>query len=159
MPRQSITEAERKALREWYSGQYPKPRQKACIEWFQTQFNHRIQQSTVSESLSEKYSHLDAIAATNSKRKRHPQWPILEDELDKWQDAMRSSGINVSGEMLIAQAKIIWPTIPEYHDKSAPEFSNGWLSRFKQRRNLKKDQQMGTSRSTLIRPLMSCVAT
>lgn len=61
MPHQSITDAQRQALRAWFKQQYPKPRQRDCIPWFEKQYNHRLAASTVSDILSDKYSYLDQV--------------------------------------------------------------------------------------------------
>jgi hypothetical protein len=53
MPRkQPILLEQRRALRAWARKQHQKPTQKQCIEWFLQQYNHKLSQSTVSESLS-----------------------------------------------------------------------------------------------------------
>ena len=44
---QSITDAQRQALRRWFKQQYPRPRQRDCIPWFEKQFNHHLSASTV----------------------------------------------------------------------------------------------------------------
>lgn len=61
MPHQSITDAQRQALRAWFKQQYPKPRQRDCIPWFEKQYKHRLAASTVSDILSDKYSYLDQV--------------------------------------------------------------------------------------------------
>lgn len=63
MPRKvqrGITDAQRAALRAWYQQQHPRPSQRACISWFIDQYDHQLGQSTISDSLSIRYSHLDA---------------------------------------------------------------------------------------------------
>lgn len=136
-PRQAITDIERKALRDWFRSQYPRPRQKECIAWFHGQYNHKISQSTVSESLGDGYKHLDTdggiVPTRPSYRQRAPHWPVLEDILSSWQQFEESRGEDVSGEQLIAKAREIWPRIPEYQGRPVPEFSHGWLQRYKQR--------------------------
>ncbi len=59
------------------------------MEWFFGQYGHRIHQPTVSEILSSQWDHLDTVARDELlerpiKRERRPQWPELEDALDKW---------------------------------------------------------------------------
>jgi Fission yeast centromere protein N-terminal domain len=69
-PRQDTTIEQRRALRRWAHRQYPKPTQKYCIEWFLPEYNHKLSQSTVSESLSAHFSHLDNYANSESQRLR-----------------------------------------------------------------------------------------
>ena len=104
MPRKSINNQQRKALRTWYFTQAIKPTQKACIAWFESQFGHRISQSTVSESLSDHFKHLDQTPASEGSRQRTAQWPILEAILYDWQKGIEEKGGNTSGELLILKA-------------------------------------------------------
>src|SRR5438046_9837907 len=101
MPRKSISDAQRKALRDWYYSHYPRPRQKACIKWFSDTFKHQISQSTVSESLGEHYKHLDkpSTASSSSYRHRAGQWPLLESILFEWQKLLESKGGVTSGDI------------------------------------------------------------
>jgi hypothetical protein len=144
MPRKNITNQQRKALRDWYFAQSIKPSQKACTAWFESQFSHRISQSTVSESLGDHFKHLDtaqtsqASQASQASRQRTAQWPLLEAILIDWQRNIEEKGAQTSGELLILKAQEIWPQIPQYRDLEVPEFSHGWLSRFKQRHGVKQ---------------------
>jgi hypothetical protein len=66
MPRESITNQQQKTLRDWYFAQSIKPSKKACIAWFESQFGHRISQSTVSEWLGDHFKHLDAAQTSQA---------------------------------------------------------------------------------------------
>ena len=57
--RQGITIEQQRALCRWAHRQHPKPTQKQCIEWFLHEYNHKLSQSTISKSLSTRFSHLD----------------------------------------------------------------------------------------------------
>ena len=59
MPRIAISNDERKALRQWFKSQRPKPRQSDAIEWFEKKHSCRIRQSTKSESISQRFTFLD----------------------------------------------------------------------------------------------------
>jgi hypothetical protein len=156
MGKNSITEQQRTALREWYRRQYPRPRQKACQQWFLSTFNHQISQSTVSESLGDHFRHLDAVPSTSrassstSKpiyRHRTGQWPKLEEILFDWQQLIEKRGGNTSGDILIEKAKQIWLEIPEYQHVPQPDFSSGWLTRFKERHHIKTHINHGEASS------------
>ena len=84
--RQGITIEQRKALRQWVHQQHPKPTQKRCIEWFHAEYGHKLSQSTVSESLSSHFAHLDeSTVDPKSQRLREGCWPKLEQVLFTWQ--------------------------------------------------------------------------
>ncbi|KAF2177975.1 hypothetical protein K469DRAFT_719270 [Zopfia rhizophila CBS 207.26] len=55
MSRLGVSDAERKALYQFYYNSKPYPRHKDCIQWFQQKYNRKIAQSTVSESFSSHY--------------------------------------------------------------------------------------------------------
>src|SRR5436305_366503 len=133
MPRkQAISIEQRRALRTWAHSQHPKPSQKACIEWFYKTYNHKLSQSTVSESLSPHFDELDKSTVTGQ-RLRTGQWPDLEKVLYNWQQRIDSSGGFTTGDILREKAQEIWKKLPQYSDQRCPEFSVGWLDRFKKR--------------------------
>ena len=78
MPKkQAITLEQRQSLRNWAHSQHPKPSQKACIEWFYNKYNHKLSQSTVSESLSSHFTSLNDLS-TVGQRLQLDQWPEPE---------------------------------------------------------------------------------
>lgn len=153
MPRTGVIASRKRALRQWYQKQQPRPTQKACIAWFKETFNHTLHQSTVSEYLSDHYSYLDSLdpststtaSALLSQRQRPPKWPRLEQILIKWQQAIESRGGLTTGDLLVEKAHQIWQQLPEYANQDPPEFSDGWLQRFKQRHSIKQRIQHGES--------------
>ena len=147
MGRQQILIEERRALRAWVRSQYPRPSQKACIEWFDSQFHRRITQSTVSESLSSRFDSLDNTTATFRARARTGQWPDLEKVLYLWQQQIEERGGITSGELLRQKALQIWQQLPQYSDRPPPEFSIGWVGNFKKRHNIKEFVQHGEAGS------------
>jgi hypothetical protein len=148
MPRkQPISLEQRRALRSWAHQQHPKPSQKQCIEWFLQQYNHRLSQSTVSESLSHHFDCLDDAPNANRARLRTGQWPEVERLLLTWQLRIESKGGFTTGDLLQQKAREIWERIP--HDTTTcPDFSTGWLRRFKARHNIKVRIQHGEAGST-----------
>ncbi|KAL2267274.1 hypothetical protein VTJ83DRAFT_4551 [Remersonia thermophila] len=134
--RNSLTLDQRRALRRWASSQPVRPSHKACIEWFQTQFNQRISQSTVSHSLSPKYARLDNDTQLSGSRLRFGNWPDVERLVLLWHHQMVNQGKQPSNEELAEKAKIIFTQLPRYKDEEPPEFSPGWIHRFKKRYGL-----------------------
>jgi hypothetical protein len=66
-PNKGISDAQKKALRVYASETRPKPSQRACAEWFASQFRRHINRATVSKILSSKYEYLDTGFCCNAK--------------------------------------------------------------------------------------------
>ena len=109
MPRkQRVTLEQRRALRTWVRSQHHRPSQRACIAWFQQQFNHQLSQSTVSESLSDRFSTLDGIDRVEDSRIRLGQWPDLGNLLVLWQKRIEEQGGFTSGDLICEKARQVW---------------------------------------------------
>lgn len=121
MVRFLISDEQRRALRRWHQAQPKSIRQIDVINWFERQYGHRIRQSTVSDSLSKKYQFLDTSA--QKPRLLQGNWPILETILFDWQQNIENQGGDITGDILISQARAIWPQIPDYFNLPIPEFS------------------------------------
>ncbi|KAL2018230.1 hypothetical protein VTK56DRAFT_1137 [Thermocarpiscus australiensis] len=134
--RHSLTLDQRRALRRWASSQPVRPSHKACIDWFQNQYNQKISQSTVSHSLSPKYARLDGDSQLSGSRLRFGNWPDVEKLVLLWHQQVVNSGRQPSNEELAEKAKSIFTQLPRYRDKAPPEFSPGWIHRFKKRYGL-----------------------
>jgi hypothetical protein len=126
--KQAITIEQQIALRRWAYQQHPRPTQKQAGDWFFQQFNHRISQSTVLESLLKQYDNLDnlpARTALSKLKQKQSLWPELERVLLKWQRRIKRQGGSTSRELLIAKARQIWNQLPCYNGLAMPAFSNG----------------------------------
>ncbi|ELR02390.1 hypothetical protein GMDG_08810 [Pseudogymnoascus destructans 20631-21] len=102
--KQPILLEQRRALRAWAQKQHQKPTQKQCIEWFLQQYNHKLSQSTVSESLSHHFDSLDEAPNTNRARLRTGNWPEVEKLLLTWQLRIESNGGFTTGDLLQQKA-------------------------------------------------------
>ena len=106
--RTAITQAQKRALRQWARSYEKTPSQKDCIAWFQEQFNSLISQTTVSKCLGTTYDWLDNPPSTtnkdNSARNRQSHWPELEQILFNWQQLIQAKSGLVTGDLLIAKA-------------------------------------------------------
>lgn len=145
--RKGISLEQRRSLRKWAHRQTPKPSQKQCIEWFLHEFSHRISQSTVSESLSKTFEHLDENPNLTSLRIRGGNWPEIEKILWQWQLRVEQEGGITTGEILQYKAKQIWLQHPQHKEQPCPEFSTRWLERFKQRYHIKARVRHGEAGS------------
>jgi hypothetical protein len=142
-PKQRILVHQRQALRTWALSQYPRPSQKTCIAWFLEKYGLKISQSTVSESLSSHFEALDTSTNKDRSRLRSGQWPDLENLLYLWQQRIEERGGVASGELLREKAQRIWQELPQYSALPCPEFSNGWLQKFKKRHNISEHIRHG----------------
>ena len=145
--RHSLTLDQRRALRRWANSQTVRPSHKACIEWFQDQYNQTISQSTVSHSLSPKYARLDGDPQLSGSRLRFGNWPDVEKLVLLWHQQMQHAGRHPSNEELADKAKSIFSQLPRYKDEQPPEFSPGWIHRFKKRYGLliRRQRRHGTA--------------
>lgn len=145
--RHSLTLDQRRALRRWANSQTVRPSHKACIEWFHAQYGQTISQSTVSHSLSPKYARLDGDPQLSGSRLRFGNWPDVEKLVLLWYQGMVNNGRHPSNEELADKAKSIFSALPRYKDETAPEFSPGWIHRFKKRYGLliRRQRRHGTA--------------
>ncbi|TPX14145.1 uncharacterized protein E0L32_000539 [Thyridium curvatum] len=136
--RHSLSLEQRRALRRWASSQAVRPSHRACIDWFRSQYSHTISQSTVSHSLSPKYARLDGDPPQLSgSRLRFGNWPDVERLVLLWHgQAVASSGRHPTNDELAEKARDIFAQLPKYKGEAAPEFSPGWIHRFKKRYGL-----------------------
>lgn len=135
--RHSLTLDQRRELRRWAHSHTVRPSHKQCIEWFFAQYGLQISQSTVSHSLSTKYSRLDGEnAQLSGSRLRFGNWPDVEKLVLLWYQQVQASGRQPTNEELGEKAKAIFHQLPRYRDEPAPEFSPGWIHRFKKRYGL-----------------------
>jgi len=79
--RKGIPDAQKQALRIYASETHPKPSQKACVEWFRSQFGRLIDRATVLKILSSKYQHLDTGLAGLNMCASVSHWPMLDKKL------------------------------------------------------------------------------
>lgn len=135
--RHSLTLDQRRNLRRWANSQPVRPSHKACIDWFHNQYGQLISQSTVSHSLSPKYSRLDGEnPQLSGSRLRFGNWPDVEKLVLLWYQQVQASGRHPTNEELGEKAKTIFNQLPRYREEHPPEFSPGWIHRFKKRYGL-----------------------
>lgn len=135
--RNSLTLDQRRALRRWVLSQPTRPSHKTCIDWFFAQYGQHISQSTVSHSLSSKYARLDAEnSQLSGSRLRFGNWPDVERLVLLWFQQVQASGRTPTNEELGEKAKTIFLQLPRYKGEMPPNFSPGWIHRFKKRYGL-----------------------
>ncbi|KAF3360801.1 hypothetical protein VdG1_01114 [Verticillium dahliae VDG1] len=120
--RHSLTLDQRRALRRWANAQTNRPSHKTCIEWFYAQYGQHISQSTVSHSLSPKYSRLDGDnPQLSGSRLRFGNWPDVEKLVLLWYQQVQASGRQPTNEELGEKAKSIFAQLPRYKDEQPPD--------------------------------------
>ena len=135
--RQAFTTEEKIALRA-RKEECPILTQKELAVWFEEMFQKPIKQHTVSEWLSGRYSHLkDDAGPPKAKKQRREKFPELERALSQWGIKHQGKGV-VSGGILKQKALFFWQHLPQYSGLPPPNFSNGWLEGFKNRRGVKE---------------------
>ncbi|KAF4126496.1 CENPB protein [Geosmithia morbida] len=134
--RNSLTLEKRRHLRLWAFGQAVRPSHRACIDWFYGQYGQHISQSTVSHSLSPKYARLDDSSQLSGSRLRLGNWPDVEKLVLRWYQQGLATGRQPTNDELGDKAKAIFKQLPRYKDENPPEFSPGWIHRFKRRYGL-----------------------
>lgn len=143
--KKKISRDQRRALRKFYHQHTQRPTQKACIEWFERQYSIKLGQSTVSDSLGTQWQHLDDDEEDTAET--CAAWPELERLLVIWQHHVESQGGFTNGPLLQEKARLLWQQIPQYSSEKEPQFTTGWLTRFKRRHNLKTRIQHGEAGS------------
>ena len=139
--RYSISEAERKALQQQYYN-HPDWDQKQLQLWFLEAYRQSINQSTLSESLSSQYKHLDSKRLQRDQqgqsKQREAAYPILEQALFEWQQRLQNKKVPITGDMIQETASWFWKMIPALTCNPEPKFNNKWLDGFKKYYRIKK---------------------
>ena len=126
-----------------YAWNHPQLTQIQLQQWFKSKFQCLFTQPTISESLSSKYNHLNAQSSdkytlpTNHQREKAFKYPELESALFEWHQQLEID-VPLSGKAIKAQAKCFWLRLAPYQGMEVPQFSNGWLDKFKSRHNIKQ---------------------
>jgi hypothetical protein len=120
--RRAITDAERKAIRDWWAAAPPKQKShKKLRAWFLETHFHSIAQSFISDILLDRYERLDTtVEFTDRKKDRPLKWPDLESALNEWQIRMNKKGSTITGYVLKEMADKFWDTLPQYSALERP---------------------------------------
>ena len=145
MPPKAVSDAERQAIRAYYFSQKLPLKQKEVITQFKQQYSYKLGQATISDSLKDRYKHLDTALAASSISFRHhsSRQELLKKILFLQQQQLKARRQLVSSEILQTRAKDLQDLLPKYAGKPMPKFLPGWLGKFKKRFNLKQYVQYG----------------
>jgi hypothetical protein len=130
------------------------------MSWFSRTYQQTVSQPQVSKILGDQYSYLDSLQKTDKmtvKRRRSCKWPELEQALFTWQQAMQRRGAALSDLHLKGKANDFWSQLSVFKDMPVPLFSNGWLERFKHRRNIRSFLRHGEAGYVQHNYCTSCV--
>ena len=138
----AITNAKKKLIRDFYNKNLNnKPSLKAIKAWFEETYYYIVSPSSISEILSDWYSHLNNTADLiflEQKRQWQSHWPDLEDALNEWQIRMIRKGTTITGLSLQEMAGVIWNKLLQYQDQEKSHFSQDWLDNFKKQYGIKQ---------------------
>ena len=105
---QAYSEEEHKALRH-YTEKHKHLDQKELALWFLHQFSKKISQSTISESLSDKFAHVDNLKFKEKDvvncRLRAGKFPELDRVLFEFQQTMQKAKLPITGDILKAASE------------------------------------------------------
>lgn len=148
--RYAISERQRQALRK-KKATNPGLTQQELREWFQHEYGRHISQSSVAESLSKRYEHLDSDTISRNRvpvfRQIKADHPALEKALIEHVDLLNRKKLNVTGDMITEAAKRLWSLMPEYQNVREPKWSSTWLAGFKRRFKVKSRTLHGDAES------------
>ena len=115
--RKAIKDSQRKALRDWYNdGSNGKQSLQSCSQWWKAKYGYVLSTSSCSDTLSSKYSHLDAgpVLAWKDKARDTPHdWPVLEEALFEWEQRYEAGHNTLTGEILRLKAIQFWRQLPK----------------------------------------------
>ena len=100
-----------------------------------------LNSSTCSEILSQKWAFLDNISISSqndSSKAREAHWKELEEALFEWKQRYEAGNNPLTGAMLREKAQEFWRELPCYQGLPAPKLSEGWITRFKHRHNIRR---------------------
>ena len=147
-PRQQLSNKQKQRLRRWWGDDsFGKRKHEDAVAQVKATFDIDIKKSTLSDALSHKFSWLDDTDLTKSqattKKNRSSLQSTLEAALLEWQiryDKHPDSG-STTGDLLRYKATEFWNKLPEYAGKECPKWTEGWLTGFKKRHNLKEKRR------------------
>lgn len=154
--RQSWTEAERQTVREYAAG-HPGSNWRQIKSWFDSTYAPKqITQTQISKFINAKQycsnsAAIDSIQLSKlqptTKRIKTGRHPELNAALFEWQQIMQKRKIAITGLRLQEKASQFWNQMPIYAEIEPPKFSEGWLTRWKARYNVKKHSLHGEAGS------------
>lgn len=114
--RRAVTEVERKDLRlHNASGPNNNLPRKILQDWFFQKYHHWLAESTISESLSNKFKRLDTGSLRpDAKKQRAAEWPDMEQALFEWQQRQMKKEVTITGDILKGIAKTFFNKLPQY---------------------------------------------
>ncbi|CAG8444282.1 2386_t:CDS:2, partial [Acaulospora morrowiae] len=140
----TLNDLQRRALCEFHRAN-PSFKQADLVRWIKEKFGLDIHVSTISRTLARSSEVLctSTIVTPAVKRHRSVKSPNLDSALFEW--------ILIFQEKVVLSDQIIIQKAKEIHAKLAPEtdisFSYGWLTRFKERHNIRLRRKHGEAGS------------
>jgi hypothetical protein len=150
-PRIAISNAQKKALRDWWFSLSGKKTLSDASAWWSLKFGYSLSYSTASDILSDRNKHLDIMDFNlQAKKDRGAQWQVLEAALSDWAIRFDQAYGSVTGDLIRIKATELWSKLPIYQGLECLSWSEGWLSGFKSRFNFHRRRKAGESGSVEI---------
>lgn len=126
-PRYGVSVDQRRALRQ-FARQHPSYTQRRYQQWFLHEYGRRLTLSTISQSLSRRFSYVDFLRApqTNVYRQRWSHWPELDNALSAWV-LQSDTGVPISGDLLREKVAQFWRRVAKHRGMEVSGFDNRWL--------------------------------
>jgi hypothetical protein len=155
-PKRTQFSLSEKASLRAYHEQHPHLTQPALAEWFEAHTGKPIRPNSVSEILSSRYTSLDSDQTKRPKllKQRRAAYPVLERILSDWV-YRQEQHLVISSDLIKGKARSFWPRIPEYNEIPIPDFSDGWVGKFKARHGLRYRPRHGEAGSAAELPNMA----
>ena len=106
------------------------------IDFFYKKYERVLHKSSISESLSDRFNHLDKedyVAKPDSKKRFEPKWLDLEAALFDWQQRSLTAKMVITDNTLKEMAEKLFYRLPQYQNVEPPQFSKYWLKNYKGR--------------------------
>ena len=131
-------------------------KQNEIANYFNSKYNLNIDRSTISKIMNKKDKWLSIEGKEVSDKifkHRKVKFPLLDEAMGFWVEQMTAKGVILT-EVLIKEKAELFAKLLEI-PKEELSFSNGWIFRFKSRKNLRSYRLHGEANSVPIQTLQS----
>ena len=81
------------------------------------------------------------ITWQDSYKSREAKWVVLEEALFEWEQRYKAGNNPLTGAILHEKAAQFWRSLPCYQDLPLLKLSEGWITRFKNRHNIRQQSK------------------
>lgn len=145
MPKQTSFTFAEKRLVCLYHQEHPTHSQSQLITHFSHKFGRSISQSMISRTIKQLSIILNPAFHQDLKTSRLSKspFPDLEQKLFELQQTYQEHHLPITRDILKSKAHQIWQRLPQYQHFEEPNWSNGWLTNFQRRFQLRSRRIYG----------------